>query len=122
MRRSSILSSEAAGRLRRTMPDMRLRRSVVRTELVVVLVLATAACTADDEDPEPKATEPPAAVAWEFVTRPDLTPPLNEVTTTDAAEVPDEGAAADGLVLLGVKDQADNGAPMNGPVIVLGDG
>ncbi len=87
-------------------------------------MLAAAACTGggDEAEKEDAAPDEPAVeVAWEFVTRPDLTPPRIDVRSTDAAGA-DEIAAGDGLVFLGVKDQREKGAPMNGPVIVRADG
>ncbi len=103
---------------------MRRRRTVAQAGLAVTLVLTAAACTGGEDEDEKLGggtAEPPAEVAWDFVTRPDLTPPLIEVTTTDAAGA-DEITAGDGLVFLGVKDKQEKGAPMNGPVIVRGDG
>lgn len=59
---------------------------------------------------EPAASPATEGTAWEFVTRPDLTPPRVEVTGPEAATDDDR------LVLLGVKDR-ENGAPMNGQLI-----
>lgn len=85
-----------------------------------VVMVSAAGCAGDSASDDTSGGED-AQVAWEFRTRPDLTPPRIEVTTTD------EGASAgiDGgeeLVMLGVKDKQENGAPMNGPVIVDAEG
>ncbi len=104
---------------------MRRRTTFAQAGLSIALVLATAACSGDKDEKDEKEAggddKPPAQVAWEFVTRPDLTPPKIEVTWSDA-DGTDELAAADDLVFLGVKDQREKNAPMNGPVIVRADG
>lgn len=82
--------------------------------VAAVLLLVATACSDDADEQEPEA------VAWEFTTRPDLSPPLIEVTTTDAGDA--TRLASDELVFLGVKDQREKGAPMNGPVIVDDEG
>ncbi|KHL10573.1 arylsulfotransferase ASST [Mumia flava] len=93
---------------------MRHRGARTRVLVAIGLALALASCTQDSGDDDKPASDEP--VAWEFVGRPDLTPPLIDVTTTDAGG--EDPMPADALVLLGVKDQREKGAPMNGPVIV----
>ncbi|MGH3359799.1 MAG: arylsulfotransferase family protein [Nocardioidaceae bacterium] len=97
------------------------RRAVRGTAMIAaVLLLAAAACTGGD-DAEPEAEPEPEPVAWEFHTRPDLTPPLIDVETTDAGESASV-SSGDDLVLLAPKDQEEENAPMNGPVIVDAEG
>ncbi|QYJ03135.1 arylsulfotransferase family protein [Nocardioides panacisoli] len=89
---------------------MAYRRVWTRALAATGLVLAAAGCTGDSTEGD----EPAEPVAWDFVTRPDLTPPRIDIT--DVGE--GAGEASSALVLLGVKDQREKGAPMNGPVIV----
>ena len=82
---------------------------------VVALPPALPACThtwKKDSDAEPGAAGESAA--WEFVPRPDLTPPKIEVSG-------EEDADEERLVLLAPKDR-ENGAPMNGNLITRPDG
>ncbi len=93
--------------------------AVSRLSLAAALLLAVSACSGQDSEGDPPAGK--ADVAWDFTTRPDLTPPRIEVTTTDAGA--EAGAdAGDDLVFLGVKDKREKNAPMNGPVIVDAEG
>lgn len=87
--------------------------------LAVALVAALAITSCTDDDTEPEADDGQQATAWEFVSRPDLTPPRIDVEVTDAGEAADLGGD---LVMLAPKDKQDEGAPMNGPVIVDTDG
>lgn len=96
------------------------RKAGSRALVAAASLLVIAACSGGPAD-ESEGEKDPERVAWEFKTRPDLTPPHIDVTTSDAgagAEVPTD----EDLVFLGVKDQRDKGAPMNGPLIVDAEG
>lgn len=83
-----------------------------------VLLLVASACTDDDsEDDKPSGDS--QETAWEFVSRPDLTPPRIDLTTTDAGE---KASFGQDLLMLAPKDKQDGGSPMNGPLIVDADG
>lgn len=88
----------------------------------MLLVVATGCSSGDsdeDADERDQASGAAAEVAsWEFVSRPDLTPPHVDVMWTDAG---DPELIDGSSVLLAVKDQ-EKGAPMNGPLIVDGAG
>lgn len=91
---------------------------------VVVALIALAGCSGDDDSgsaPDSEPSGPQAAEsdvpAWEFVTRPDLTPPKIDVTTE--GEAGERALAGGDPVFIAPKDEK---APMNGPLIVDADG
>lgn len=91
---------------------------VVRSAAALAVLLASTACTGDSDDGGSTSV---AEVSRDFVTRPDLTPPRIDITTTEAGEEAD--LASDGAyVFLAPKDKQEQSAPMNGPLIVDGDG
>lgn len=84
---------------------------------VAALLLGVVACSdGSSETGSPDRDR----VAQEFVTRPDLTPPKIDVTTTAAGKAANV-ESDDAFVFLGVK-QKEKGAPMNGPLIVDSEG
>ncbi|HEY0188075.1 MAG TPA: arylsulfotransferase family protein [Cellulomonas sp.] len=99
-----------------------MRRLSESFAVAVVAALALTACssetssqTADDAEPSEEAA---TAEAWSFVTEPDLTPPVIEVSVAeDDATLLDDSTYA----FLGIKD-LDAGATMKGAVLVDGDG
>lgn len=98
------------------------RKEGYQVVTAAVMLLCVAGCSGEPPG-EPAGAETSTdsgEVAWEFTSRPDLTPPLVDVSTTDAGTAAGVGGRDD-LVFLGVKDQ-EKSAPMNGPVIVDDDG
>lgn len=88
----------------------------VASSVAVALLVAASACTSDDDEAGTGSAAESKPAAWQFVTRPDLTPPKIDITTEGAAGA--RVAADEDLVLLAAKD----GGPMNGPLIVDGQG
>jgi len=86
----------------------------MRVTVAVAVLLAASGCTGSD-------AKSVAEVSWDFETRPDLHPPLIDITKTSAGEKADIDSD-DEYIFFAPKDKQEKSAPMNGPVIVDTDG